>query len=73
MSAAASRKAFEAWWNSPRSETIRRVTNQDGAWHAWCVSRKQALDDAASLCHDAATNDPTLTARFCAHALKALK
>lgn len=39
----------------------------------WQASRKQALADAASLCHDAATSDPTLTARFCAHALKALK
>lgn len=69
MSTDASREAFEAWWKDYADEDSDKVSAQD-ARHA---SRKQALGDAVSLCHDAATGDPTLTARFCAHALKALK
>ena len=69
MSGNTSREAFEAWWKDYADEDSDEVSAQD----AWKASRKQALADAASLCHDAATNDPTLTARFCAHALKALK
>jgi hypothetical protein len=52
----ATRKAFEAWTQSPDAPLMRlggyydEQTN-NAAWLAWQESRKQALEEAAKACH----------------------